>query len=371
MSQSLYIHVPFCRRKCAYCDFYSVPYEEGIASDYVAAILTEVERLNGPFSTIYVGGGTPSVLGQGPLLKLLKGLRKFLGRGAEFTLEANPESVDCEKLKLCFGEGVNRISIGVQSLRDRKLAKLGRPHSARQGRDAVHEAGQAGFKNVGIDLIYGVWGEGVGEWEEELKEALELPAQHISCYFLTYEKPTPLYDKVMGGKVAPLDDTIVARMYKLAMDRLNEKGFLHYEVSNFAKDGFESRHNMNYWENGSYIGLGASAVSYIRGVRTRNIASVEEYIRRVNAGESPVAFQEELAPLERARETAAVKIRTQEGIGLEWFQDRTGYSFLSLEGGSLSHLVSAGLVKHAERKKRIKLTRKGFLFCDTVSSAFL
>jgi len=374
METSLYIHIPFCRRKCIYCDFYSAIYDAALASAYACAILKQAEALDGRFSTIYIGGGTPTVLDTALLEKLLGGLRRLRGENIEFTVEANPESVDLDKLKVMRALGVNRISIGVQSLRDEKLKKLGRIHNARKAREVIALAVKAGFKNISIDLMFGVWGETPGSWKKEAREAAELAVQHVSCYGLTYEKGTPLWKAVREGSVRPLEDEMAAAMYECAIDTLGVGGFRQYEVSNFAKKGRRCIHNLTYWRNDEYIGLGASAVSYTGGVRKRHVPDIMEYIEKTTDGESTVISAERLAGEQKGRETAAVKIRTAEGISFNWFKKKTGYDFLRIEADAVRRLSDAGLIKYKKARgmcSGISLTKKGFLFCDTVSSELL
>lgn len=374
MVPSLYVHIPFCRKKCIYCDFYSLPYQEGPGDSYIAALAKQASSLEGVFKTIYIGGGTPTILSKSALTKLLSSLNGRFNDSTEFTIEANPESLSEEKADLLLSLGVNRISIGVQSLRDRKLSRLGRAHNSQAASNAVMLASRKGFKNISIDMIYGAWGEDESQWKYELEEAAKLPAKHISCYSLSYEKDTPLHDALSAGSVKPLEDETVAAMYEYTIDRLSVRGFKRYEVSNFAKPGYESRHNLNYWDNGSYIGLGPSAVSYVDGSREANISDVEEYIRRVNDGASIVASKEKLTPVKMARETAAVKIRTKDGIGFDWFKARTGFDFQELEAKAIKELIDKDLIKYKKDNGSVVgvcLKRKGFLFCDTVSSALL
>jgi oxygen-independent coproporphyrinogen-3 oxidase len=398
MIPSLYIHIPFCTRKCLYCDFYSVVIENGdcppgrgltkvgtvpifegraegpkqfppTVQDYINTLIRQIEPLQQRFNTIYIGGGTPTALPKAQLERLLKSLGKNIAKGTEFTVEANPESLDDEKIKLLLDCGVNRLSIGLQSFDDRKLKKLGRIHNAARAIDAISRSAKAGFADISADLIYGVWGEEAGSWERELEEAAKLPITHISCYSLTYEKGTPLFNALKNKSIVPLEDETVAEMYERAIDKLALRGFKQYEVSNFAKTGRRCRHNLSYWENNPYIGLGASAVSYIDGARMKNVSDVAEYIARVDEGKPLDESSEKLTPVKRARETAAVKIRTKDGIDFAWFREKTGYDFLELESKAVVDLLEQGLVKTTSTG--IALKRKGFLHCDTVSSTLL
>lgn len=375
MLPALYIHIPFCRRKCAYCNFYSIAYDRSLAGAYIDVICGQIERLEKPVSTIFIGGGTPTVLETADIKRLLRSIsRKLAGSGREFSIEANPESLNGEKLDLFLDEGVNRLSIGVQSFSDVKLKKLGRTHNAKKAIDAVTLSKKKGFDNLNIDLIFGSPEETFSDCMVEFKRAVELPVAHISCYCLTYEKGTPIFDAKKRGKIIPADEDHSARMYSYAMEYLPAQGFKHYEVSNFAKKGFECVHNLNYWSNNEYIGFGVSAVSYLDGVRRRHVTDIMKYIKKTTDGESTVVSAERLAGERRGKETAAVKIRTAEGISFNWFKKKTGYDFLRIEADAVRRLSDAGLIR--DKKTRgagsgIALTKKGFLFCDTVSSGLL
>jgi oxygen-independent coproporphyrinogen-3 oxidase len=356
------------------------------------------------FNTVYIGGGTPTALPASQLERLLASLAKNITKETEFTVEANPESLDEEKTRLLLDCSVNRLSIGLQSLDDRKLKRLGRIHSAAKALEAIRRASKMGFADLSADLIFGVWDEDLNSWERELEDAAKLPITHISCYSLTYEKGTPLFSALENKSITPLEDDTVAAMYEAAIDRLGLRGFKQYEISSFAKNGRRSRHNMSYWENNPYIGLGAAAVSYIDGTRSKNIADAAEYIARVNECRPLAESSEKLSPVKRARETAAVKIRTRDGIDFAWFREKTGYNFRELERKAIADLLSKDLIKYTyppnretstnSKRKRlptqsgkcpkselgtasvvaptgIALKRKGFLFCDTVSSALL
>ncbi|MFH1519045.1 MAG: radical SAM family heme chaperone HemW [Candidatus Omnitrophota bacterium] len=374
MPKSLYIHIPFCSKKCPYCDFYSLVYDSRLAAAYLKVLCRQIAGLGSDFSTLYIGGGTPSSLSITSLKKLLGSLRLISRNLREFTIEVNPESIDQDKLKLFIEAGVNRISIGVQSFFDPKLKKLGRAHNSEAAMRAIKLAKRAGFKDLGVDLIFGADGEALADWLAELKQAVSSGINHISTYCLTYEKNTPLFLQIKRKFITPLDDGILAKMYTGAVNYLTQQGFEHYEISNFAQPGFESQHNMNYWQGNSYLGLGPAAVSFIGGKRERNISGVIEYIERLNRGQNPVVFSESLSKRRQAQELAAIKVRTKEGIDFEWFKQRTGYDFPSLENKALAQLLAKGLLKYRRKNKQITgvcLTKKGFCFADTVSSSFL
>jgi len=360
MSIGLYIHIPFCRKKCFYCDFYSRPYGQNQAQGYLDVLSRQLNACSDFFSSAFVGGGTPTVLNDSQFTLLLKTIGKQIGEGAEFTVEANPESLNAEKIEIMLGAGVNRLSVGVQSFNDKKLKKLGRIHDAGAAREKILLAHKLGFKNISLDMIFGVEDESLSAWKDDLVVAVKLPVKHISAYALSYEKRTPLFKLASLGKVKPLSNSRLSLMYKEAMEFLPQHGFLQYEVSNFAKKGFACRHNLNYWDNGEYLGLGPTAASYLKGVRSRNVTRLGEYIKRVNSGKSVVVFKEKLLPEKARREAAAIKIRTAGGI-----------DFDPLLSSEINALFRRGLVQYCRKNRGICLTRKGFLFCDEVSAALV
>jgi oxygen-independent coproporphyrinogen III oxidase len=377
MSKGLYIHIPFCRQKCLYCDFYSAQYSENLANLYISVILKQLQGLSQDFSSIYIGGGTPSILSLDLLDKLLSDLKKSIKPDMEFTIEVNPESVDSEKLKLFLDKGINRISIGAQSFDDKKLKALGRIHNAKQAAQAIELSKKAGFKNISIDIMFGVSGEDLKAWQSELEKAIGCGCQHISCYSLSYEKDTPLFRMREKKTIIPLDDEAMAEMYKYTMSYLPGVGFEHYEVSNFAKPGFECKHNLNYWDNNPYIGLGPSAVSYVEGSRSENVRDAEEYVDRYEKDVNIIVYKEKLPGLRMAKETAGVKIRVKQGIDYDWFKNKTGFDLDDIiEKDVFDELFKDKLLEYKVDKATrewigIRLTEKGFLFSDTVSSAFL
>jgi len=374
MKKSLYIHIPFCRSKCPYCDFYSIVYQSQLASSYIKELAKKITFLKRDFSSVYIGGGTPSSLSLANLEKLMTALR-FITKGIEeFTIEVNPESINRTKLELFLKNNVTRISIGVQSFNSKKLKKLGRAHSVADSKRAIKLAKNLGFKDIGIDLIFGVGAETLGDWKKELEEATKFDLKHISTYCLTYEKGTPLFMQIKKKFIIPLDDKITANMYKESIEYLTRCGYKHYEVSNFARPGYQSKHNMNYWSGCPYLGLGPSAVSYLDEKRQKNISSVTDYIDKLSRGVTAVAFSEVLSKKRRAKELAALKVRTDEGINFDWFKENTGLDFLGLEKNSLGQLLNNRLLRYKKQKGKaigVCLTKKGFLFCDTVSSNLL
>jgi oxygen-independent coproporphyrinogen-3 oxidase len=370
MCNSLYIHIPFCRKKCIYCDFYSIGYNSSLAQDYINALVGELNaHAEKKFSTIYIGGGTPSILDLKVLQQLFGALKNNIAQTCEFTVEANPESLTEEKLKFFFDKGVNRLSIGAQSFNPAKLKRLCRIHNEKDAFEKFALASKAGFKNISCDLIFGVWGETLTAWHKDLATALSLPVTHISAYSLSCEDATPLFREVDAGRVGMMSEEEQAQFFSFAMHALPEVGFKQYEVSNFARDGFECQHNMRYWRNESYLGLGASACGYLDGMRYKNIANVKNYIKCVKKGNERFEYTETLTARERAHETAALKIRVAEGIDFDWFKVQTGFELMDICDKSIEYLLTRKLINVTAGG--IKLTTGGFLFADDVSSALL
>jgi oxygen-independent coproporphyrinogen III oxidase len=372
--ESLYIHIPFCKLKCPYCGFYSKQYNEGLADNFIEVIGQEIDTFERKFSTVFIGGGTPTVLDPRQMKFLLKKIQKKLQTAAEFSIEANPESLNAEKIALMLDHGVNRLSVGVQSFNDNKLKQLSRIHNAEKARNSIQLALKKGFKNINIDMIFGLWDETVENCENEIKNFVGFPVKHISCYGLTYEKNTPFNNLIRKKKIKALDSEIEAKMYKTIVKEFEKNNFRRYEVSNFSIPGYECRHNINYWQNNEYIGLGPSAVSYINGRRSENIRDINEYIKAAKESNPHILKSEKLSKFRKAGETAAVKIRMAEGIDFKWFAKKTGFDLLKIKGEQIGSLIKNGLLHYLKRNDKIlgiSLTKKGFLFCDIVSRELL
>jgi oxygen-independent coproporphyrinogen-3 oxidase len=320
--RGLYVHIPFCISKCAYCDFYSVPgYLESLTS-YLEAILLEARKYEGmSFRTLYLGGGTPSLLKATGLRYLLEGLNRVFDLSAinEATLEANPESVTPELLDAALSAGINRISIGVQSLADVELSKVGRIHSAAQAIEAIEQAHFSGFKNISADGILGLPGQ---DWQSlmvTLETLVGMNVHHLSMYCLTVEPDTPL------ARNRPPDlpsDDVQAELYDNTTALLTERGFEHYEISNFALPGYECQHNLNYWHSGEYLGLGPAAASHLEGQRFKNKANLESYLQEPTG---QVEELEELNACEKANEEAILRLRLlQEGLNINQLAEKYG-----------------------------------------------
>jgi oxygen-independent coproporphyrinogen-3 oxidase len=370
--RAVYVHVPFCAHRCGYCDFATVAGMDQLANRYLQALTLEMEKLAKPrpASTIFIGGGTPTYLSAGQLEVLLKLVRTWflLDGGYEWTVEANPGTLDAEKVALLADHGVNRVSLGAQSFHRPLLTVLERNHNPDDVPRAV-ELVRRRIDNVSLDLIFGVPGQTLEQWQDDLDAALALKPSHLSTYGLTYEKGTPLWKQRERGDVRPVDEELERSMYEISIDRLESAGFEHYEISNLARPARRCRHNLVYWANHAYHGFGLGAARYVDGCRAVNTRDLLSYIAKVNASESPTQQEETLDPEERARETAVLAIRCMDGIERAWFRNQTGYELDELGGAALQQQIANGLLEAAG--SRVRLTREGKFLADTVAAAFL
>lgn len=328
MKYSLYVHIPFCKRKCNYCDFPSYAGKENYIPDYIEALKAEVGYISSLYdspeiSTIYVGGGTPTLLSDGNLQTIFDSLRKdfTIAKDAEITVEANPGTVTKEKLSAMFGAGVNRISLGAQTFNNRMLKKLGRIHLAHETRDAFALIREAGFKNVNIDLIFSLPGENLKDWKETLKQTLVLSPEHISTYNLQIEEGTPFYGEKLEGSLKMPSEELELEMYEYAISSLKDSGYHHYEISNFAKEGHECLHNIAYWTLKDYIGIGAGAHSYLNGSRIGNTPILEKYLSRDFAA---IKTEHKNTKKENMQEMVFLGLRLIDGFNLNDFTGRFG-----------------------------------------------
>ena len=370
--RALYVHVPFCVGKCGYCDFYSVVRTDAGVRAYLDALgremaLTAAER-PASFETIYIGGGTPTSLTAGELRELLDVVapEDSFDERVEFTVEANPGTLDGEKMRVLASHGVNRLSLGAQSLDDRRLRTLGRRHAARDVPAALDAAREAGLVNLSLDLIFAIPGQTSDDWARDLDRVLALDVPHLSTYALTWEEHTPMGEALARGRIARASEDDELAMYERAIDFLSAAGYEHYEISNFARPGFRCRHNDVYWANEAYLGFGPSAVSYLGGERRRNVASVEEYAAVLAAGRSPVDFREQLSEEKRARETAVMNLRRRRGIDLAEFARHTGFDARTLFAGEFERMSEFGLIELDDAS--VRLSRRGLFVADTVLS---
>ncbi len=365
MVNSLYIHIPFCVKKCAYCDFYSVPFMADVAGDYLGALSREIEMRKSEadvLRTIYIGGGTPTLLSGKEIAGILDVIRKHytVSDAVEVTVEANPRTITedkAERLRLC---GINRISVGVQSLHDEELAMMGRSHTATDAGDALTTLRQAGFENISVDLLYGLPGQSMRKWESTLLKILEYSPEHMSTYELTPEEGTPLHRAIQAGQIVLPGEDAVSEMYYKGIDLLERHGYVHYEISNFARSGYECRHNLNYWNRGGYVGAGAGAHSFSGGKRTANKRDVAYYIDSVNDGILPVAEMMEVGGKEAFEEFLFLGLRRSEGIDI----GKIPVQQFSQMREAVEDLTSHGLLEL--RNCSLRLTRKGHILSNEV-----
>jgi len=377
MLSSIYIHIPFCIRKCLYCDFASFPGKESIFDQYLDALKTEINRDASGFpdaniSTIYFGGGTPNVLSSNQLGGILDKIKQdfAVDADAEITIEANPGiETDMRYFTDLRDSGFNRISMGIQSVHEEELQLLGRIHSASDSIRSFQAARQAGFRNISVDAMYGIPGQTRESWRETLKKLLLLEPDHISLYALTIEEETPFLAMRNSGKLDLPGEDIEADMHEEAISILSVAGFEHYEISNFAKPGFTCRHNLTYWRNEPYFGFGAGAASYLRGVRSANVSEPEEYIRRMESGESAVAASESLIGKAAMGETVFLGLRMLSGLNIESFKQRYGLAPMEVFGPQIKNLTERGLLEQTEAD--IRLTHSGLLFANDVFAEFV
>jgi oxygen-independent coproporphyrinogen-3 oxidase len=380
----LYVHVPFCARKCLYCAFYSEPSSGEVIDRYVTALIRELERVATDLRprTIFFGGGTPSLLNLRQWERVFRATEQLpLSGVTEWTVECNPATLSLDKAKLLRSGGVNRVSLGVQSFDDTLLDRLGRIHSRQMIFDSFDILRQAGFDNVNLDLMFAIPGQTLAAWRETLTEAAAMGSEHLSTYEVIYEEDTPLYDQLQAGEVE-VDEDLACAMYEELVERAANGGFQQYEVANFARarsiehrpatsdyPSFACLHNVNYWRGGAFYGLGPSATTYVRGVRTKNHSNTQLYCERLEQGRRPLESREELAPLARAGETAAFGLRMVAGWPFEQFQQVTGYDLRREWAEDMSQLVEQG--RGRILTDRFQLTREGLRFADSAAQLFL
>lgn len=367
-ARSAYLHVPFCRNRCGYCNFTLIAGRHDLYEPYVLAIERELAVLEHPrqVDTLYFGGGTPTQLPIELLIRLFESTRRWLplAPGAEVTVEANPEDLSPALAAMLRDQGATRLSLGAQSFNGRKLVALERSHSPETIARALELAREASLDSICLDLVFGAPGETLDDWRSDLESALQLAPEHLSTYGLTYDRGAAFYGRRERGSITAVDEDVERAMYELAIDRLTAAGYEHYEVSNFALPGQRSRHNETYWLGLPYYAFGPGAARYVDGRREMNHKSVTTYIRRVLAGESPVAERESLDAPARARERLVFGLRRLEGVDAGSFETETGYSIETLAGEAVRRYVDRGLLEWSGR--RLRLTRDGLLVSDAL-----
>ena len=371
----IYIHVPFCRSKCNYCDFYSMPCKDDALMDsYLDAVCAHIKEAGAlapgyRVDTIYFGGGTPSYFGGDAIAIIMTAIRRNfdVAADAEITFECNPDSVTDKLLHRMRAEGFNRVSMGVQDDHDDMLKKLGRPHTYAQSVAAFQRIRKAGFRNVSLDLMYGLPGQTLQDWRDTLENVLKMNPEHFSCYGLKLEEGTPLYE--IKDVINIPDDDTQADMYLAAVDMLRERGFRQYEISNFARKGLYSRHNFKYWTGGEYLGFGPSASSDFAGKRFTIVSDLQAYINGIRTGGDIMAEMEEIPLRERAGEYIMLRLRTSAGLSPEEYQRTFMLPFEPLEA-KLEKLRAYGRAEQSS-DGRWSLTPKGYLVSNDIISELL
>ena len=370
----IYIHVPFCRSKCQYCDFYSLTdKDDSLMEDYMDAVCDHIKETGKrspgyQVDTIYFGGGTPSFFGADGMAAILTAVRRSfdVASNAEITFEANPDSVSPRLLKKLKSEGFNRVSLGVQCDDDRILKIIGRPHNFEQAEQAVKAIRSAGFRNLSIDLMYGLPNQTLEGWQKTLESVLSLRPEHISCYGLKLEEGTPLYECRDYSNLP--DDDAQADMYLTAVEMLRNRGFRQYEISNFSRRGYESKHNMKYWIGGEYLGFGPDASSDFAGKRFKTVRNLKKYIEGIQNRGVVLDEVEDIADRERAGEYLMLRLRTVQGIDREEYEKRFLLPFKPLE----KYLEQCRQMGHAlSADGRWRLTAEGFLLSNTILTDLL
>jgi oxygen-independent coproporphyrinogen-3 oxidase len=369
----LYIHIPFCKSKCLYCDFNSYEKREGDAAGYVKALMQEIEayqrKYNLKYKTVFIGGGTPTVINYDLIGDLMEKLGSHIKAGAEITMESNPGTVTPESLKYYKSLGINRLRIGLQACQEGLLRDIGRIHSLEDFLYSYDSARKAGFDNINIDLMFALPNQTQKMWEETLEKAVSLGVDHISCYSLILEEGTKLYELYKEGKVRLPDEEEDRKMYKTAMDILDSHGYSQYEISNFARKNMECKHNLLYWRNEEYLGFGAGSHSKLEGVRFWNYKDIDRYNSIIMQGKLPVEGKEELSISEDMWETIFLALRLNEGLNLHDFEIKYKVNFHIRYGNMLSKLMNQGLVMMESGK--LKLTKRGIDLSNSVFVEFI
>jgi oxygen-independent coproporphyrinogen-3 oxidase len=375
INTALYIHIPFCDHKCIYCDFYSIITSDNV-DNFLKALKTEIDyyaKIYSPeriITSLFFGGGTPSLMSAEYIDEIIRySKQKFeFDENAEITLETNPGTVNKEKLSAFRNYGINRISIGVQSFDDDDLKFLTRIHDKQTAISTVYNAVDAGFENISIDLIFNLPGQTKEKWKENLKQAVSLPIKHISAYSLILERGTILNKLVLDGKVKIQDEDYDAELYELTIEFLNDRGFFQYEVSNFAKPGYECIHNKAYWHHQDYIGLGPSAHSFIQNKRWWNYSSLKKYISEVELKQNAMMNFEILDKNQLQDEYIMLALRS-DGIKLNEYINKFGSEWLDKHSKNFEMMKEENLIEI--KHNTIKLTPKGYAICDEILSKIL
>ena len=372
---ALYLHIPFCLRKCPYCSFFSLAGKNHLQPLYVKAVSMQIRQTAANcdekscrLETIFFGGGTPTLLPAETLTRLLSECLDAFpvapDKELEISIEANPATVDKNDLAMLRRAGFNRLSIGVQSFTDRELALLGRPHTASDARQTLLDARRAGFTNINLDLMYGLPGQRIGDWGYNLERALALAPEHLSLYELTVEENTPLADQVRSGSLHLPAEEEVLGMLETTKTMVRQAGFTRYEISNYARSGFQCRHNINYWQNRPYFGLGPGAVTCLDHRRYTATKDIEQFAEHIAADKPIWEDEEHLTKEERFRETVVMGLRMTRGVSISGLRRRFGIDPVAYYGTTLDRLIKQGLLRHDN--DHLRLSKQGLLLANTV-----
>lgn len=368
---SAYVHIPFCTQICYYCDFSKVFIKNQPVDEYLQALIREFESYDiKKLRTLYIGGGTPTSITAEQLEYLLTNLTKHLDLSVleEFTIEANPGDLTEDKIEVLKRSAVNRVSLGVQTFNDKHLKQIGRSHNEAQIYSTISNLKEAGFHNISIDLIYALPGQTMEDVKENVAKAIALDIPHLSLYSLILEHHTVFMNKMRRGKLQLPKEDLEAEMFEYIISELEANGFEHYEISNFTKTGFESRHNLMYWDNAEYFGVGAGASGYLNGVRYRNRGPIQHYLKAVAQGNARLS-EEKLTKDEMMEEELFLGLRKKTGVSIARFEEKFGLSFEERYGQIVRELCQQGLLVLDD--KVVRMTKKGLFLGDTVAERFI
>ena len=368
---SAYVHIPFCTQICYYCDFSKVFIKNQPVDTYLEHLIQETRSYEiGKLRTLYIGGGTPTALSAQQLAYLLTELPKVmdLSEVEEFTIEANPGDLDPDKIAVLKDSQVNRVSLGVQTFDNKMLKKIGRSHQEQDIYDNIRHLKQAGFDNISIDLIYALPGQTMDQVKENVAKAIDLDIPHMSLYSLILENHTVFMNRMRRGKLPLPKEELEAEMFEYIIEELEKAGFEHYEISNFSKPGFESRHNLVYWDNVEYYGLGAGASGYVDGIRYKNHGPIRHYLEAVEAGKARIT-EEHLTLEEKMEEELFLGLRKKTGVSKARFEEKFGVSFDQRYGQVVASLTEQGLLVPDD--KQVRMTKRGLFLGDTVAEKFI
>lgn len=368
---SAYVHIPFCTQICYYCDFSKVFIKNQPVDSYLEHLLEEFQSYDiQKLRTLYIGGGTPTALSASQLEVLLKGLTKNLDLSVleELTIEANPGDLDADKIAVLKNSAVNRVSLGVQTFDDKMLKKIGRSHLEKDIYENIDRLKLAGFDNISIDLIYALPGQTMEQVKDNVAKAIGLDIPHMSLYSLILENHTVFMNRMRRGKLPLPKEELEAEMFEYIIAELEKSGFEHYEISNFSKPGFESRHNLMYWDNAEYYGIGAGASGYVNGVRYKNHGPIRHYLSAVEEGNARIT-EEHLSQKEQMEEEMFLGLRKKSGVSMARFEEKFGRSFDGLYGEIVRDLVQQGLMQLDG--DRVRMTKRGLFLGDTVAERFI